>query len=154
MNIDISPTDILEREADGRGRITLGSEYADRDLSIAILGDNNTQVVEYRQYHLDHQLTAFERQEHHREMHEVAPEHRGPPPGVSVEYLTGVREVSSISPTGRDEPGVRATVKCADGSSMELEHVDILSIEPERSTISQESDDEISLSDVEPKNPK
>lgn len=41
MKIYIESKDaIIERTADDRGRITLGSEYADADVQVAILGAN------------------------------------------------------------------------------------------------------------------
>jgi len=37
MKVEVSPTEIEEREADNRGRITLGADYADKTVTIAVL---------------------------------------------------------------------------------------------------------------------
>ncbi|GAA0934674.1 hypothetical protein GCM10009549_58270 [Streptomyces thermoalcalitolerans] len=37
MEVDISPGDLKDRKADSRGRINLGSEYADKKVMVAIL---------------------------------------------------------------------------------------------------------------------
>lgn len=38
MELDINPSDIKSsRKADGRGRITLGAEYSDKTVTIAVL---------------------------------------------------------------------------------------------------------------------
>lgn len=37
MQIEVSLDDLMEASADGRGRITLGSEYAGKDVTVAIL---------------------------------------------------------------------------------------------------------------------
>ena len=37
MKIDVSAADVVEVDTDGRGRVTLGSEYADMAVEIAIL---------------------------------------------------------------------------------------------------------------------
>jgi hypothetical protein len=43
MLVEVDPDDILERTPDNRGRITLGKEYANRSVQIALLseGDND-----------------------------------------------------------------------------------------------------------------
>ena len=37
MNVEVPATDVVEKKADGRGRITLGAEYADKNVTVAIL---------------------------------------------------------------------------------------------------------------------
>ena len=37
MNVEVSATDIEELKADGRGRVTLGSEYADKTVTVAVI---------------------------------------------------------------------------------------------------------------------
>jgi len=37
MNLEVRPTDIDELEADERGRVTLGAEYGDKTVTVAIL---------------------------------------------------------------------------------------------------------------------
>jgi len=37
MKIEVSATDIEERKADGRGRVTLGAEYADKTVTVAVI---------------------------------------------------------------------------------------------------------------------
>jgi len=37
MKVEVSASDIEERTADGRGRITIGSEYADKIVTVAVL---------------------------------------------------------------------------------------------------------------------
>ena len=40
VNVEIDPDDLTTRRTDSRGRITLGSEYADRDqITVAIVDD-------------------------------------------------------------------------------------------------------------------
>ncbi len=45
MQIEVSATDIEEKKADGRGRVTLGSEYAGKNVTVAVVeaeDDNKT----------------------------------------------------------------------------------------------------------------
>ena len=37
MKVEIPATDIEERKADGRGRVTLGSEYAHQNVTLAVI---------------------------------------------------------------------------------------------------------------------
>jgi len=37
MQVEVSPTDIEERKADDRGRVTLGAEYADQSVTLAVI---------------------------------------------------------------------------------------------------------------------
>lgn len=37
MKVEVSATDIEERKADDRGRVTLGSEYAGQTVTVAVL---------------------------------------------------------------------------------------------------------------------
>lgn len=37
MNVEVSATDVEERKADDRGRVTLGSEYAGKTVTVAVL---------------------------------------------------------------------------------------------------------------------
>jgi hypothetical protein len=37
MKVEVSATDIQERTADGRGRVTLGAEYADKNVTVAVI---------------------------------------------------------------------------------------------------------------------
>jgi len=37
MQVEVSATDIEERKADDRGRVTLGAEYADKTVTVAVL---------------------------------------------------------------------------------------------------------------------
>lgn len=37
MQVEVNATDIEERKADDRGRITLGAEYADKTVTVAVL---------------------------------------------------------------------------------------------------------------------
>ena len=38
MNVELNPSDIKsDKKADDRGRITLGAEYADKQVTIAVL---------------------------------------------------------------------------------------------------------------------
>ena len=37
MNVEVKATDIEERKADDRGRVTLGSEFADKRVTVAVL---------------------------------------------------------------------------------------------------------------------
>jgi hypothetical protein len=37
MQVEIPATDIEERKADGRGRVTLGSEYSDKTVTVAVI---------------------------------------------------------------------------------------------------------------------
>jgi hypothetical protein len=37
MNIEVSATDIEEHKADDRGRVTLGAEFADKTITVAVL---------------------------------------------------------------------------------------------------------------------
>jgi len=39
VKIDANPTDLLEKTADSRGRITLGSDYANQSVKLLILED-------------------------------------------------------------------------------------------------------------------
>jgi hypothetical protein len=40
MKVDVDPDDLTTRGTDSRGRITLGSEYADRDeITVAVVDD-------------------------------------------------------------------------------------------------------------------
>jgi len=36
-DIEVSPTEIIKRKADGRGRVTLGSEYSHQTITVAIV---------------------------------------------------------------------------------------------------------------------
>lgn len=37
MKVDVSPKDIEEKKADDRGRVTLGADYADKKVTVAVL---------------------------------------------------------------------------------------------------------------------
>ena len=37
MQVEVSATDIEEKKADDRGRVTLGSEYAGKKVTVAVL---------------------------------------------------------------------------------------------------------------------
>lgn len=37
MKVEVSAADIDERKADDRGRVTLGAEYADKRVTVAVL---------------------------------------------------------------------------------------------------------------------
>lgn len=37
MKIDVDPTDIEKKKADDRGRVTLGSEYAEKTITVAVV---------------------------------------------------------------------------------------------------------------------
>ena len=37
MKIEVSATDIEEKKADDRGRVTLGAEYADETVTVAVI---------------------------------------------------------------------------------------------------------------------
>lgn len=39
VTIDADPTDLVEKTADSRGRITLGSDYAGENVKVLILDD-------------------------------------------------------------------------------------------------------------------
>jgi len=40
MKVDIDPDDLVTKGTDARGRLTLGSEYADRDeITVAVVDD-------------------------------------------------------------------------------------------------------------------
>ena len=37
MKIEVSATDVDEKKADNRGRVTLGSEYANKTVTVAVV---------------------------------------------------------------------------------------------------------------------
>ena len=37
MQVEVSATDIEERKADDRGRVTLGAEYAGKTVTVAVI---------------------------------------------------------------------------------------------------------------------
>jgi len=37
MKVDVEVSDLVERTTDDRGRLTLGSEYADKTVTVAVL---------------------------------------------------------------------------------------------------------------------
>lgn len=37
VEIEIDPEDIVKKKADDRGRVTLGAEYADKTVRVAVL---------------------------------------------------------------------------------------------------------------------
>lgn len=37
MKVDVEVSDLVERATDDRGRLTLGSEYANADVTVAVL---------------------------------------------------------------------------------------------------------------------
>jgi hypothetical protein len=37
MKVDVEVSDLVERSTDDRGRLTLGSEYADKTVTVAVL---------------------------------------------------------------------------------------------------------------------
>jgi len=37
MNVEVDPEDLLSRKADSRGRITLGSQYEDLLVTVAVV---------------------------------------------------------------------------------------------------------------------
>jgi hypothetical protein len=37
MKVDVEVSDLVERATDDRGRLTLGSEYADKTVTVAVL---------------------------------------------------------------------------------------------------------------------
>jgi len=39
VKVDVDPSELVEKTADGRGRITLGVEYANQDVKIMILNE-------------------------------------------------------------------------------------------------------------------
>ena len=40
MNIDVTPKQVVEKTADDRGRITLGSEFKNEDVRLLIVEDD------------------------------------------------------------------------------------------------------------------
>jgi len=40
MHVKISKDDLIEAQADSRGRVYLGTQYADREIEIAILNND------------------------------------------------------------------------------------------------------------------
>jgi len=41
MQVEIEVGDLIERTTDARGRITLGSEYADKTVTVAVVEAND-----------------------------------------------------------------------------------------------------------------
>jgi len=41
MKVDIDPMKILEKETDSRGRFTLGSDWANQEVKLLIVEDEN-----------------------------------------------------------------------------------------------------------------
>lgn len=39
MKVEIDPQELMEKSTDSRGRLTLGSEYANQDVKVLILND-------------------------------------------------------------------------------------------------------------------
>lgn len=39
MKVEISKDDIIDKSTDDRGRITLGSEYANKEVEVAVLSE-------------------------------------------------------------------------------------------------------------------
>jgi len=37
MKVEVSATDVEEKKADSRGRVTLGAEYADKTVTVAVI---------------------------------------------------------------------------------------------------------------------
>jgi hypothetical protein len=37
MKVEVKATDVEEKKADGRGRVTLGAKYADKTVTVAVL---------------------------------------------------------------------------------------------------------------------
>lgn len=37
LTVELSPDELLERSADNRGRITLGSDYANQDVTLLLV---------------------------------------------------------------------------------------------------------------------
>lgn len=37
MNVEVKATDVEEKKADDRGRVTLGAEYAGKTVTVAVL---------------------------------------------------------------------------------------------------------------------
>jgi len=37
MQIEVSATDVEEKKADGRGRVTLGAQYAGKTVTVAVV---------------------------------------------------------------------------------------------------------------------
>jgi len=37
MNVEVDATDVEKKKADGRGRVTLGAEYADKTVTVAVV---------------------------------------------------------------------------------------------------------------------
>jgi len=46
VEVDLSELDFESRTADGRGRVTLGSEYANMDVKVAIIEDSASEAGE------------------------------------------------------------------------------------------------------------
>ena len=43
MNVEVPATDVEKRKADDRGRVTLGSEYADKTVTVAVVEVEDTE---------------------------------------------------------------------------------------------------------------
>lgn len=41
MQVEVKATDVEEKKADDRGRVTLGAEYADKKVTVAVLEVEN-----------------------------------------------------------------------------------------------------------------
>jgi len=41
LKVEIEPKELVEKTADSRGRITLGSEYANQDVKLLIVGESD-----------------------------------------------------------------------------------------------------------------
>jgi len=41
MNVDVTPKQVVEKTADDRGRITLGAEYANEDVQLLIVENDD-----------------------------------------------------------------------------------------------------------------
>lgn len=39
VEIEVDPTNIVERKADGKGRVAIGPEYADKQVRVAVVED-------------------------------------------------------------------------------------------------------------------
>ena len=42
MKIEANPKEVISKKADGRGRITLGSDYAGKDVTVLVVEDGGS----------------------------------------------------------------------------------------------------------------
>lgn len=49
MKIEVKKEDIVEKETDSRGRVTLGKEYANQEVQLVVFSENEVITDEYLQ---------------------------------------------------------------------------------------------------------